>query len=108
MKMGSEYSYARLSYGWQMLAARTRISRGAQVWHHRLIAAWTESQRQYHTLEHLEECLGPPDEVAVHCANATAMELAIWFRDAVYDPTSGNLEAPRERFERFEHDVRRE
>lgn len=58
----------------------------------RLLAAWQEPQRHYHTIEHLRECLVHFDlvrELAVHPAD---VELAIWFHDAVYQPGDENNE----------------
>lgn len=53
----------------------------------RLLRAWTEPHRSYHTLQHLEECLGLAKErgselLAVEQAQLT---LALWFHDAIYD-----------------------
>jgi predicted metal-dependent HD superfamily phosphohydrolase len=47
-----------------------------------LIAAYGEPHRRYHTVEHLEEALA----VAADLGGSAAVELAIWFHDAVYDP----------------------
>jgi predicted metal-dependent HD superfamily phosphohydrolase len=51
----------------------------------RLLAAWREPLRHYHTLQHLQECLmhfEPARELALHPGEAS---LALWFHDAVYD-----------------------
>lgn len=71
-------------------------ARGASVpppgFYERLIAAWSEPQRHYHTIEHLRECLVHFDivrDLAVHPAD---VELAIWFHDAVYQPGDDNNE----------------
>lgn len=50
-----------------------------------LLAAYTEPQRQYHNLQHLQECL-----VLFECygpiTHAPAeVEIALWFHDAIYD-----------------------
>jgi predicted metal-dependent HD superfamily phosphohydrolase len=55
---------------------------------HRLVAAYSEPHRFYHTLEHLDEML----QVAGKPADPAAVELAIWFHDAVYDPKSKDNE----------------
>jgi predicted metal-dependent HD superfamily phosphohydrolase len=52
----------------------------------RLLAAWREPHRHYHTLQHLHECLAQLElarECSPHPAEAS---LALWFHDAVYDP----------------------
>lgn len=41
--------------------------------------------RHYHTLEHIRDCLRRIDEVAPLLADPDAVELALWFHDAVYD-----------------------
>jgi predicted metal-dependent HD superfamily phosphohydrolase len=51
----------------------------------RLLAAWREPQRHYHTLQHLEECLALFDEVRDQAHHPADIELALWFHDAVYD-----------------------
>lgn len=50
----------------------------------RLLDAYGEPQRKYHTLQHLAECLERFDDLR-HCATHPAeVELALWFHDAVY------------------------
>ena len=51
------------------------------IWHSRLLEAWSEPQRAYHTLQHLEECLNLLDET--DCKQPTVVEMALWFHDAV-------------------------
>ena len=50
-----------------------------------LEARYREPQRHYHTLQHLEECFAALDAVRPDVADAAAVELALWFHDAVYD-----------------------
>jgi predicted metal-dependent HD superfamily phosphohydrolase len=50
-----------------------------------LEALYTEPHRHYHTLAHIADSLGHLDAVAPQLADdADAVELAIWFHDAVY------------------------
>lgn len=46
---------------------------------------YREPQRHYHTLQHLEECFAALDGVGPDVADRAAVELALWFHDAVYD-----------------------
>ncbi|MFE5537746.1 hypothetical protein [Streptomyces sp. NPDC056492] len=52
----------------------------------RLLAAWAEPQRRYHTTAHLADVLARIDVLAAHAADPAAVELAAWFHDAVYRP----------------------
>ncbi|MEU8775071.1 hypothetical protein [Streptomyces sp. NPDC048606] len=52
----------------------------------RLLAAWAEPQRRYHTTAHLAAVLTHLDALAPHAADPAAVELAAWFHDAVYRP----------------------
>lgn len=68
--------------GWQ--------SHGVDEWHQRLISAYNEPQRAYHTLQHLEECLLFLDQC--RCPSSPMVEMVLWFHDAVYDPKAGDNE----------------
>ncbi len=46
---------------------------------------YSESHRKYHTLQHVSECFALYDSLTAVPNNALAVELAIWFHDAVYD-----------------------
>ena len=41
--------------------------------------------RAYHNLRHVEHCLKEFDAVKDKASNLAAVEVAIWFHDAVYD-----------------------
>lgn len=50
----------------------------------RLIQAYGEPQRKYHTIQHLEECLNLFEQ-HISCAQESGeVEMALWFHDAVY------------------------
>ncbi|MES2692738.1 MAG: N-methyl-D-aspartate receptor NMDAR2C subunit [Verrucomicrobiota bacterium] len=74
---------------WQALGARGE----AEPWHRRLIEAYSEPARHYHTQQHLAECLREFDSVRALAAHPEAVEAALWFHDAVYDPPSATNEA---------------
>jgi predicted metal-dependent HD superfamily phosphohydrolase len=52
-----------------------------------LVAAYADPSRGYHDTRHLSEVLDRLDELATHGAayDATPVQLAAWFHDAVYD-----------------------
>lgn len=57
-----------------------------------LIAAYSERQRHYHTLQHLRECLAYFDAAATLAPHPARVQLALWFHDAVYDPQRSDNE----------------
>jgi predicted metal-dependent HD superfamily phosphohydrolase len=62
----------------------------------RLVAAYTEPHRKYHTLRHLESLYGEFEGVAdflSHPDSHATIEAAIWFHDVVYDPARLDNEA---------------
>lgn len=79
----------RASRCWRPLVARLGLAEGlADGIFDRLTAAYGEPHRRYHTLAHVVEmldCLEQSRQLAVNC---DALELAIWFHDAVYDSTA--------------------
>jgi predicted metal-dependent HD superfamily phosphohydrolase len=51
-----------------------------------LVAAYAESARAYHTLDHVLDCLRRLDESGAQPEDSDLVEAAIWFHDVVYDP----------------------
>ncbi|MES2660834.1 MAG: phosphohydrolase [Verrucomicrobiota bacterium] len=54
-----------------------------------LYTCYTEPHRHYHNLRHIEAMLSKMDDVAPGDA---AMELSIWYHDAIYDPKARDNE----------------
>lgn len=52
----------------------------------RLINLYAEPHRHYHTLGHIRHCLQEFDQAAAFMENPDAVELALWFHDAIYVP----------------------
>ena len=58
----------------------------------RLRRAWGGSERRYHGLEHLADCLRELDRATPEAGVADPVELALWYHDAVYEPRRGDNE----------------
>jgi len=57
-----------------------------------LTRAYAEVQRAYHTLEHIQGCLGEFDGAARLAEHALEVEAAVWLHDVVYDPRAADNE----------------
>jgi predicted metal-dependent HD superfamily phosphohydrolase len=68
------------------------LTRGEQVIE-QLRQRYREPQRHYHTLEHIDELLALLTAAGAHARRPERIEWAIWFHDAVYDPTRSDNEA---------------
>jgi predicted metal-dependent HD superfamily phosphohydrolase len=79
---------------WMPLWQRIGAIGDAVAWHARLLAAYSEPQRAYHTLQHLEECLQVFDEAKASgwMERPDLIEVALWFHDSVYDPKGSENE----------------
>lgn len=58
-----------------------------------LLAAYAEPQRQYHTLQHLGECLAWWVRERGQAEHPAEVLLALWFHDAIYDVHAHDNEA---------------
>ncbi len=50
-----------------------------------LVASYSEPQRAYHTLDHIETCLTVFDEAVSTLDDPNAVELSIWFHDVIFE-----------------------
>jgi predicted metal-dependent HD superfamily phosphohydrolase len=51
-----------------------------------LLARWSEPHRRYHTVQHLAAVVGIVSDYSERAADPSAVMLAAWYHDAVYDP----------------------
>jgi predicted metal-dependent HD superfamily phosphohydrolase len=56
-------------------------------------AAYAEPARRYHTLTHIADCLDRLDAIDRPALARRRIELALWWHDAIYDPSRGDNEA---------------
>ncbi|MDP9798131.1 putative metal-dependent HD superfamily phosphohydrolase [Catenuloplanes nepalensis] len=57
-----------------------------------LLARWREPHRAYHDEAHLTSMLSTVDSFAEKARDPDLVRLAVWFHDAIYDPTSSSNE----------------
>ncbi|MCU4389536.1 metal-dependent hydrolase [Acinetobacter courvalinii] len=90
-----------LEKSWFELHQHYQFSEPQKVFN-KLIAAYSEKQRAYHTLQHLYECLVLFDSIRSDLKDAYSVELALWFHDAIYDPQAKDNELKSaELFEKY-------
>ena len=58
----------------------------AETIYGRLIEFYGEPHRHYHTLNHIRHCLRELDRAATLITDPDAVEMALWFHDAIYQP----------------------
>ncbi|MET3984851.1 hypothetical protein [Streptomyces sp. PvR034] len=75
-----------LRAAWHRTATEAGADRDPDPYADRLLAAWAEPQRRYHSTAHLAAVLAHVDTLAAHAADPSAVRLAAWFHDAVYRP----------------------
>ena len=70
---------------WRRCLIDSAVDDSAAI-HQRLLDGYHESQRHYHTLAHVEQCLGMFEQCKSLASNADALELAVWFHDVIFEP----------------------
>ncbi len=77
--------------------------------HQRLLDGYREPQRHYHTLAHIEQCLGMFDQCRSLASNPDALELAVWFHDVIFEPgKSDNEKRSAQLYLQFSNEVQDE
>ncbi len=77
---------------WQRCLADGAPDNSAAI-HQQLVSAYNESQRRYHKLAHIEHCLKMFDQCKSLAGNPDALEIAVWFHDAIFEPGRRDNEA---------------
>ena len=79
---------------WQAILSHTGLDDPGWAILTELESLYSEPHRKYHNLQHALDCLVHLDSHPVEGADSSAIELAIWFHDAVYMPQEkGNEQA---------------
>lgn len=73
---------------WERLGAQGDASRV----YNDLVAQYSEPHRAYHTLQHIEHCLDELEQARHLVENPDAVELALWYHDAIYDTKAKDSE----------------
>lgn len=85
MTTASPESWAKL---WREIGAKDD---GLAVFQE-LVALYSEPHRHYHNLHHIADCLDEFDAARHVARHPLAIELGIWFHDAIYDPRASDNE----------------
>jgi len=81
-----------LARRWNDLWARLRLQIPPEAEFAVLLARYREPHRAYHTEQHLRECLEWLDRLRALARDPAALELAIWYHDAIYRPRRSDNE----------------
>jgi predicted metal-dependent HD superfamily phosphohydrolase len=68
------------------------------TWFDTLAARYSEPHRYYHTVRHIAECLQSFDSTRHLAVQPVAVELALWFHDAIYDTHAADNEEQSAQF----------
>lgn len=77
---------------WNRLLERVAGMQPQKGSFNKLISAYSEPHRHYHTLAHIEQCLKEFEAVRYLCEAPDEVELALWLHDLVYDPHASDNE----------------
>ncbi len=77
---------------WMSLWERFGAQGDAPKVYNDLADRYAEPHRAYHTLEHIGHCLDELEQVRHLATNPDAVELALWYHDAVYDTKAKDSE----------------
>src|ERR1044071_2302778 len=83
---------AELRFKWSELWRKLGVDKNPQPSFDELEARYNEPHRAYHNLAHIADCLEQCAAARQLAEAPLAVELAIWFHDAVYDPRAGDNE----------------
>ena len=91
LEWGMSMALADLRSRWRTLCASCGICDEHGVWE-LLGSGYASAGRHYHNWAHIADCLSLLDELRPDATDFQAVELALWFHDAVYDSRRGDNE----------------
>ena len=77
---------------WTTLCRTVGVGSNTAQWYQCLTEAYAQPQRHYHNQRHIAECLLEFNQARHLALKPHAVELALWFHDAVYDPKAADNE----------------
>jgi predicted metal-dependent HD superfamily phosphohydrolase len=77
---------------WSALWERIKAQGDAYPPYHDLAQRLAEPHRAYHTMRHIRHCLDEMGRVRHLAAHPDAMEMALWYHDAIYDTHAADNE----------------
>ncbi|MDP3003922.1 MAG: N-methyl-D-aspartate receptor NMDAR2C subunit [Candidatus Azambacteria bacterium] len=77
---------------WKSLWERLGAQGDAGEVYNDLAGRYAEPHRAYHTFEHIGHCLDEFEQVRHLATNPEAVELALWYHDAIYDTKAKDSE----------------
>ncbi len=77
---------------WLALWQRIGAQGNAHEVYNDLVARYSEPHRAYHTPEHIGHCLDELEQVRQLATNPDAVELSLWYHDAIYDTKAKDSE----------------
>ncbi len=84
--------FLRFQQLWQRCLDDNAEDHSADI-HSKLLSAYSEPQRVYHDLSHIDHCLSMFDLARQFMQNPDLVELAVWMHDVVYQPGASDNEA---------------
>jgi predicted metal-dependent HD superfamily phosphohydrolase len=93
MREAPPFDPGLLESSWLRCLAGVGAADEAPALFRRLMDAYREPPRKYHTLQHLSECLALFDRHRSLALEPAEVEIALWFHDAIYEVRAGDNEA---------------
>lgn len=91
-KLKEVHTLNQIERRWQAFWKRLGAQGDGNALYGDIVARYSEPHRTYHTLGHIEHCLAEFEHVRHLAADPGAVELALWYHDAIYDTKTKDSE----------------